>query len=53
MDKVVIVTGVSGGIGRATAFEFAARGARLVLGGRNEEAGKKLVAELGCTFRDN
>jgi NAD(P)-dependent dehydrogenase (short-subunit alcohol dehydrogenase family) len=47
MDKVVIVTGVSGGIGRATAFEFAARGARLVLGGRNEEAGKKLVAELG------
>jgi NAD(P)-dependent dehydrogenase (short-subunit alcohol dehydrogenase family) len=47
MDKVVIVTGVCGGIGRATAFEFAARGARLVLGGRNEEAGKKLVAELG------
>jgi NAD(P)-dependent dehydrogenase (short-subunit alcohol dehydrogenase family) len=48
MDKVVIITGVTGGIGRATALEFAKRGARLVLGGRNEDAGKKLVAELGA-----
>ncbi len=48
MDKVVIITGVTGGIGRATALEFAKRGARLVLGGRNEDAGQKLVAELGA-----
>jgi NAD(P)-dependent dehydrogenase (short-subunit alcohol dehydrogenase family) len=47
MDKVVIITGVSGGIGRATALEFVRRGARVVLGGRNDEAGHKLVAELG------
>jgi NAD(P)-dependent dehydrogenase (short-subunit alcohol dehydrogenase family) len=47
MDKVVLITGVSGGIGRATALEFVRRGARVVLGGRNEEAGHKVVAELG------
>jgi NAD(P)-dependent dehydrogenase (short-subunit alcohol dehydrogenase family) len=47
MDKVVLITGVSGGIGRATALEFVRRGARVVLGGRNAEAGHELVAELG------
>jgi NAD(P)-dependent dehydrogenase (short-subunit alcohol dehydrogenase family) len=39
MDKVVLITGVSEGIGRATALEFVRRGARVVLGGRNDEAG--------------
>jgi NAD(P)-dependent dehydrogenase (short-subunit alcohol dehydrogenase family) len=47
VDKVVLITGVSGGIGRATALEFVRRGARVVLGGRNDEAGHRLVAELG------
>ena len=31
-DKVVIVTGASSGIGEAMAREFAAQGARVVLG---------------------
>lgn len=47
MDKVVLITGVSSGIGRATALEFVRRGARVVLGGRNDESGHKLAAELG------
>lgn len=33
-DKVVIVTGASSGIGEAMAREFAAQGARVVLGAR-------------------
>lgn len=34
---VVVITGASSGIGHATALEFASRGARLVLAGRDQE----------------
>jgi NAD(P)-dependent dehydrogenase (short-subunit alcohol dehydrogenase family) len=34
------------GIGRATALAFAKQGARVVVSGRREDAGRKLVAEL-------
>jgi len=37
-DQVVIVTGGGRGIGRATALEFAAEGATLLLGGRRMDA---------------
>jgi NAD(P)-dependent dehydrogenase (short-subunit alcohol dehydrogenase family) len=43
---VVLITGALTGIGRATALAFAHEGARVVISGRREEAGNKLVAEL-------
>ena len=47
MNQVVVITGASSGIGRATALEFAKRGARLVLGSRHEETAAGLTRELG------
>jgi NAD(P)-dependent dehydrogenase (short-subunit alcohol dehydrogenase family) len=43
---VVLITGALTGIGRATAIAFAQEGARIVVSGRRNEAGQKLVAEL-------
>ena len=43
---VVLITGALTGIGRATALAFAQEGARLVVSGRREQEGEKLVAEL-------
>jgi NAD(P)-dependent dehydrogenase (short-subunit alcohol dehydrogenase family) len=43
---VVLITGALSGIGRATAFAFANEGARVVISGRREEEGEKLLAEL-------
>jgi short-subunit dehydrogenase len=50
-DQVVVITGASSGIGRATALEFARLGARLVLAARNEPALQELaemVKNLGA-----
>jgi NAD(P)-dependent dehydrogenase (short-subunit alcohol dehydrogenase family) len=44
--KVVIVTGASGGIGLATAHLLGARGAKVVLAARNEEALRAAEAEI-------
>jgi len=43
---VVLITGALTGIGRATALAFAKDGARIVVAGRRDEAGQKLVAKL-------
>src|ERR1700692_2298189 len=43
---VVLITGALTGIGRATALAFAQEGARIVISGRRDDAGEKLVAEL-------
>jgi NAD(P)-dependent dehydrogenase (short-subunit alcohol dehydrogenase family) len=43
---VVLITGALTGIGRATALAFAEEGAQLVVSGRRQEEGEKLVAEL-------
>jgi NAD(P)-dependent dehydrogenase (short-subunit alcohol dehydrogenase family) len=43
---VVLITGALTGIGRASAVAFAKKGAKVVVAGRHDEAGKALVNEL-------
>jgi len=43
---VVLITGALTGIGRAAAIAFARKGAKLVVAGRRDEAGKALAKEL-------
>ena len=50
--KTVVVTGATGGIGRATALGMAAMGARLAITGRDRERAKGAAREmLGIGFR--
>jgi NADP-dependent 3-hydroxy acid dehydrogenase YdfG len=51
-DKVVAITGASGGIGAATAVLLAERGARLVLGARRSDSLEALAARLKDTDGD-
>lgn len=46
-DKVVIITGASSGIGKATAYEFARLGAKVVLAARSEDKLRDISGELG------
>jgi NAD(P)-dependent dehydrogenase (short-subunit alcohol dehydrogenase family) len=45
-SQVVLITGGLTGIGRAAAIAFAKKGAKVVVGGRRDEAGKALANEL-------
>jgi retinol dehydrogenase 14 len=44
--KVVLITGGTSGIGKATAVALAAMGADVVITGRNQERGKQVVEEV-------
>jgi short-subunit dehydrogenase len=45
-EQVIVITGASSGIGRATAQAAAARGAKVVLAARSEEALRDMVAAI-------
>jgi len=45
-DAVVLITGASAGIGRVTAARFAARGARIVVHGRDPERTRQVADEV-------
>jgi NAD(P)-dependent dehydrogenase (short-subunit alcohol dehydrogenase family) len=55
-NRTALVTGSTSGIGKATAIALAARGARVLVVGRNEQRAKDVVAEIeggggSATFR--
>jgi len=49
-DRVVLITGATSGIGRATALGFAAAGAHVIAAGRDEKRGADLVAEARTRY---
>jgi short-subunit dehydrogenase len=45
-DKIVVITGASSGIGKALAYEFGNKGAKLVLAARNLEKLQEIAADF-------
>lgn len=51
MNKRVLITGASSGIGRATAIQFAEKGFSLILNGRRKELLEDLKNEINTSYR--
>ncbi|MBS9374886.1 SDR family NAD(P)-dependent oxidoreductase [Rhodococcus sp. B50] len=49
-DKIVIITGASSGLGRATAELMAAEGARVIMADISQETGETAAQEIGADF---
>jgi NAD(P)-dependent dehydrogenase (short-subunit alcohol dehydrogenase family) len=49
-DKVAIITGSSRGIGKASAFELAEHGAKVVISSRKQEACDSVAAEINARY---
>ena len=45
-DKVIVISGGTKGVGRAVAEVCGQEGAKVVVGGRDEKAGKKIVKNI-------
>jgi NAD(P)-dependent dehydrogenase (short-subunit alcohol dehydrogenase family) len=52
VEKVILITGATSGMGRAAAERIAAEGAKVVLAARGKEAGDALVAGLRAAGRE-
>lgn len=52
MDKVIVISGGTKGVGRSIAEECAIRGANVVIGGRDEEAAKVSIRFIRSYNRD-
>ena len=49
-DKVAVITGSAGGIGKAIATRFSEHGAQVIVSDVREDAGRQTADELGAAF---